>query len=228
MRLAWQLLDVFRRAQRVMYGGSAAFSGAGGPDMGAVPGVSGAAVRQALYRVGGESLPAGAGGVELPAMPELPFLFSARAFSKGGGRRPVHAGFAAQGLRPGPEGAVFVRSAGPGRVARWSGRKAVDARLGRGRLVNRAGWRTRFGGFSALSADFPSEAPWGGTLSEDIAGGVSAEPVGRGGAAWSGLSGGGQGGVWTGLQGVGAMATLPRGVTSGTGRILQALSGRTG
>ncbi|MFT9442322.1 MAG: hypothetical protein ABF593_11245 [Acetobacter papayae] len=227
-RLAWQLLDVFRRAQRVMYGGSAGFSGAGGPDMGAVLGVSGAAVRQALYRVGGESLPAGAGGVELPAMPELPFLFSAPAYSKGGGRRPVHAGGAAQGLRPGAEGTALARSAGPGRVARWSGRKAVDARLGRGRLTNRAGGRTRFGGFSALSADFPSGPPWGGALSEDVAGGVSAEPAGRGGAAWRGLSGRGQGGVWPGLQGVGAMAALPWGVTSGPGRILQALSGRTG
>ncbi|MFT8587358.1 hypothetical protein, partial [Acetobacter papayae] len=34
--------------------------------------------------------------------------------------------------------------------------------------------------------------------------------------------------VWPGLQGVGAMAALPWGVTSGPGRILQALSGRTG
>jgi hypothetical protein len=248
--LAWQLLDIFRRARRVMHGGGAGPSG--GMGGAAVPGVSAPVVRQALYRMEGEGLPSDADGAVFPMAEGGAFRLrqgvSGRRLGQSGGG--VWPGLAAARAVRRVDTARRAQVVAAGARARQSGLMAADslpwaeapATLGVRRSI-RLGGRP-----SALAAAYSEDEGGGwslhggqsGTVPRALPGIVSGARSGALSGALSGLSAGvlsvrrrgvrnglagGRGGFWPGLSSAGVSGPQAWGVTIGMGRVMQVLSG---
>lgn len=248
--LAWQLLDIFRCARRIMHGGGAAPSG--GMGGAAVPGVSAPAVRQALYRMEGEGLPSGADGAVFPMAEGGAFrlrqgVSGRRLGQSGGGLWP---GLAAARAARRMDTARRAQVVAAGAMARQSGPMAADilpwaeapATLGVRRSI-RLGGRP-----SALAAVYSKDEGGGwslhggqsGTVPRALPGSVSGARSGALPGALSGRSAGvlsvrrrgvrhglasERGGFWPGLSGAGVSGPRAWGVATGMGRVMQVLSG---
>lgn len=240
--LAWQLLDIFRRARRIMHGGGAAPSG--GMGGAAVPGVSAPAVRQALYRMEGEGLPSDADGAVFPMAEGGAFrlrqgVSGRRLGQSGGGLWP---GLAAARAARRMDTARRAQVVAAGAMARQSGPMAADilpwaeapATLGVRRSI-RLGGRP-----SALAAVYSEDEVGGWSLHGGQSGTVPRALPGIVSGARSGaLSGvlsvrrrgvrhglaGGRGGFWPGLSGAGVSGPQAWGAATGMGRVMQVLSG---
>lgn len=182
--LAWQLLDVFQHIQRAMRGGRA---GASGPSSSGTAGVgiSGAAVRQALYRMGGNNLRPELNSEPKPntklklelasaAFPAVAFLPRSRVAGsgaaslrglahKGGPERRMRRG-GRRGVAPGLRGDRPTER--PGGLSGLSGRVFEGAAGGAGGVSARRG-RTRSDGGPVArwgGASGRRQVSWGGGL----------------------------------------------------------------
>jgi hypothetical protein len=232
--LAWQLLDIFRRARRIMHGGGAAPSG--GLGGAAVPGVSVPVVRQALYRMEGRGLPSDADGAVFSMAEGVPFRLSQgvsgrRLGQSGGGVWP---GLAAARAVSRVDTARRVQVVAASTMARQSGPMAADILPGAEAPATRGlrrSIRPRGRPF-ALAAAYAWDEGGGWSLRGGQSGALPGALSGATSGAWSGALPG----AWSGaLPGVlsgrpaGVLSVRRRGVrgglSGGRGRLWSGLSG---
>lgn len=248
--LAWQLLDIFRRARRIMRGGGAAPSG--GLGGAAVPGVSAPAVRQALYRMEGGGLPSDADGAVFPVAEGLPFRLSQGVSGRRLGQSSggVWPGLAAARAVSRVDMARRVQAVAASAMARQSGPMVADILPGAEAQATFGLPRSiRLGGrLSALAAAYAGDKGGGWSLRGGQSGALPGALSGTASGAWSGalpgvLSGrpagvlsvrrrgvgrglsGGRGRLWSGLSGSGFTGAQAWGAGIGMGHVMQVLSG---